>query len=292
MDKFIKMITFVFNTNQMILKLISNIDLFKGEWNIIEKQENNYLKELRRIATVQSIGSSTRIEGASLTNDEIQKLLAEIKITKLATRDQQEVAGYYEALDIIFSNYNEIKLSKSYILQLHQLLLKYSIKDERHRGVYKQVPNKVVAKYPNGIENIIFETTDPALVDYEINAIIEWANYQFESKEIHPLIVLTVFIYEFLSIHPFQDGYGRLSRILTTLMLLKFEYNFIQFISFENLIEEKKKLYFSALRDGQKNRKKNEEKINVWILFFLQSIEELIERLKKSMILLRLKVVI
>jgi Fic family protein len=266
----------------MILKLISKIDLFKGEWNSIERKENKYLKELKRIATVQSIGSSTRIEGATLTDEEIQKLLQNLKITKLETRDEQEVVGYFDTLDIVFESFKEIKLSKSYLLQLHQLLLKYSTKDERHRGGYKNVPNKVVASYPDGKQKVVFDTTEPALVDFEMNDVINWANNQFETKDIHPLIIIAVFIYEFLSIHPFQDGNGRLSRILTTLLLLRNEYNFIQFISFENLIEQKKKTYYTALRDGQKNRSTGEEKIDKWIIFYLQSLETLIDRLKKK----------
>jgi hypothetical protein len=103
---------------------------------------------LRRIATIEGIGSSTRIEGAVLTNDEIKKLISNVKITDFKTRDEQEVYGYYETLDIILENAANIELTENYIKQLHSLLLKYSEKDQRHREVYKNLSNQVVANYP------------------------------------------------------------------------------------------------------------------------------------------------
>lgn len=282
MDNFQNKINFDFKTNQQILKLIGFIDSFKGKWNIVEQKENNYLKELRRIATIESIGSSTRIEGAQLTNEEIKELLDNMKITKLETRDQQEVVGYFDVLEIIYESYADIKLSKNFIQQLHQRLLKYSAKDERHRGNYKNLSNKVVANYPDGTQKVIFNTTEPHLVEAEMNDLLEWTNQQFKEGEIHPLVIIGLFIYEFLSIHPFQDGNGRLSRLLTNLLLLKHGYQFVQYISFENLIEQKKKTYYEALMDGQQNRYSDAELIGMWILFFLSSLETLIQRLDQK----------
>lgn len=282
MDKFQNKLSFDFKTNQKIINLIGYIDSFRGKWNIVEKKENNYLKELRKIATIESIGSSTRIEGAQLTNAEVKELLENLKITKLTTRDQQEVAGYYDVLEIIHESYTDIKISKNYVQQLHQRLLKYSVKDDRHRGAFKNLSNKVVANYPDGTQKVIFNTTEPHLVESEINELIDWTNHQLEIKEIHPLVIIAMFIYEFLSIHPFQDGNGRLSRLLTNLLLLKSDYQFIQYVSFENLIEQKKKTYYEALMDGQKNRYSDSERINAWVLFFLDSMFALIERLEQK----------
>ena len=230
MDKFIRKLDFDFATNQRILQLIGYIDGFKGKWDIAEKQENRYLKELRKIATIESIGSSTRIEGATLTNQEVKELLKDVKITKLKTRDEQEVIGYYEVLELIYENYSDIKLSESYIKQLHQMLLKYSNKDGRHRGIYKSLSNKVVATYPTGEQRTIFATTEPALVATEMQELVEWTNETLKQKTIHPLIVIGSFVYDFLSVHPFHDGNGRLSRLLTTLCLLQNDYSFIQYI--------------------------------------------------------------
>lgn len=282
MDKFIRKLNFDFAANQRVLHLIGYIDGFKGKWNFVEKQENRYLKELRKIATIESIGSSTRIEGATLTDKEVQELLNNIKITKLKSRDEQEVIGYYEVLELIYNNYSYIKLSESYIKQLHQMLLKYSNKDKRHRGTYKFLSNKVVANYPTGEQRTIFATTEPALVASEMQELVEWTNERLEQKNIHQLIVIGSFIYDFLSIHPFQDGNGRLSRLLTTLCLLQNDYAFIQYISFENHIEQNKKAYYEVLMDGQKNRGTDEERINQWLIFFLESLKTLTDKLEQK----------
>lgn len=282
MDKYIQKLNFDFLTNQRVMQLIASIDEYRGKWNVVEKRENRYLKELRKIATIESIGSSTRIEGATMTDEEIQQLLKDVKITKLETRDEQEVIGYYDVLELIFDNYPEIQLSESYIKQLHQLLLRHSNKDERHRGGYKNLSNKVVATYPTGEQKTIFATTEPALVEGEMFELIEWTNRQWDEKTIHPLIVLAVFIYEFLSIHPFQDGNGRLSRLLTTLLLLKQGYEFMQYISFENHIEKNKKAYYDVLMTAQRKRITQEDIIDKWLLFFLESLKTLTEKLDKK----------
>jgi Fic family protein len=282
MDKFIQKLHFDFSTNQRVLQLIGYIDGFKGKWDIAEKQENRYLKELRKIATIESVGSSTRIEGATLTDQEVKELLENISISNLKSRDEQEVIGYYEVLALIYDHYSDINLSESYIKQLHQMLLKYSNKDERHRGSYKFLSNKVVATYPTGEQRTIFATTEPALVATEMQALAEWTNEQLEQTAIHPLVVIGSFIYDFLSIHPFQDGNGRLSRLLTTLCLLQHNYSFIHYISFENHIELNKKAYYEALMNGQKNRGTVNECIDLWLVFFLESLKTLTEKLEKK----------
>lgn len=279
---FERKLEFDFKTNQEILKRISSIDGFRSAWLAIEKRENRYLKELRQIATIQSIGSSTRIEGATLNDEEIQALLKSMKITKLKSRDEQEVVGYYEAIDLVYSNFNEISLTENYIKQLHGILLKYSEKDERHRGKYKSFPNKVVANYPDGRQKVIFNTAEPHLVENEIREILQWSNDQLDKGNVHTLMIIPVFVYEFLSIHPFQDGNGRLSRLITTLLLLKNDYSFVPYISFENIIERRKKEYYEALMIGQKNRYTKKEKIDKWILFFLDCLQEMIDLLNKK----------
>ena len=277
---FVNKIKFSFTETQNLINRISTIDLFKGKWQSLEKRENKYLEELKRIATIESIGSSTRIEGAKLTDGEIEKLLNNIKINKFVRRDEQEVIGYYKTLDLILENYDSITLTENYIQQLHGILLKESKKDQRHLEEYKKISNKVIAKYPDGTEKIIFNTTEPHLVNKEMSELIVWTNSQFDNKSIHPLLIIATFVYEFLSIHPFQDGNGRLSRLLTTLLLMKSGYEFVQYISFEHIIEETKKEYYKALMDGQKNRYTEHEEIHEWIFFFLTSIENLIKKLE------------
>lgn len=275
-------LSFDFLTTQKIIKKIGEIDSFSGKWELVEQKNNRYLKELRRIATIESIGSSTRIEGAVLTNDEIKKLISNVKITDFKTRDEQEVYGYYETLDIILENATNIELTENYIKQLHSLLLKYSEKDQRHRGVYKNLSNQVVANYPDGTKRVIFDTTPPHLTGNEMFELINWVNENLENKTIHPLIIVGTFIYEFLSIHPFQDGNGRLSRLLTTYLLLKTGYDFAQYVSFEGIIEQKKAEYYSCLMSIQQHRNTPQEIISGWIFFFLDCLGTLTNKLQQK----------
>jgi Fic family protein len=265
---------------QQISQQLSIIDSFKGNWKAIEGQQSKYLKELRKIATIESIGSSTRIEGGILTDEEVEKLLKSVKITRLQNRDEQEVVGYYEALEIILDNYPDIDLEERYIHQMHGILLKYSHKDQSHKGKYKQLSNQVVATYPDGTQRTIFRTTEPHLTPGEMQGLIAWTNERMAKKDLHPLMVTAAFVYEFLSIHPYQDGNGRLSRLLTSLLLMKQDYKFIQYVSFENVIETRKEGYYRALMEGQKNRYKAKERIESWMQFFLECLILLTQRLE------------
>lgn len=275
-------LNFTLKTSNLILKKISFIDTFKGKWNIVEKRESRYLQELRKISTIESVGSSTRIEGVKLTDKEIEKIIANVKIDKLKTRDEQEVLGYWETLDAVIDNYRNVDITENYIKQFHSILLKYSDKDSKHKGSYKQLSNKVVATYPDGIQKTIFNTTEPHLVNKEMSELILWVHTTFQEDEIHPLIIIAVFVYEFLSIHPFQDGNGRLSRLLTTMLLLRQNYLFVQYVSFEKVIEDSKKEYYKALMEGQKDISNQTEKLDNWVLYFLDCITVLIQRLEKK----------
>lgn len=273
---------FDFADTQEIIKKIGSIDSFKGKWESIHREEDKYLKELKKLATIQSIGSSTRIEGATLSNDEIATLLANLKINKLETRDEQEAIGYYEVLEVILNEYSEISLTESNIFNLHNLLLRFSNKDNAHRGKYKQLSNKVVATYPGGEQRIVFNTTEPFLVKKEMEDLLLWYNEEMNQGIMHPLLCIAGFVYEFLSIHPFQDGNGRLSRLLTSLLLLQNGYDFIQYISFENQIESSKKKYYQVLMQAQQHRGTSKEVINDWVQYFLGSITSMIDKLENK----------
>jgi len=270
---------FNFKTNQLIIKKIAFIDSFKGKWTGLEVKESIYLKELKQIATIESIGSSTRIEGSTLTNEEVKQLIDSVKISSFKTRDEEEVYGYYEVLNLILDSYKAIEIKENHIHHLHKSLLQVSSKDELHRGNYKKLSNKVVANY-EGHQKIIFNTTEPFLVKGEMENLISWTNKSLKNEELHPLIIIGTFIYEFLSIHPYQDGNGRLSRLLTTLLLLRQEYDFMQYSSMEIEIEKRKKDYYQALMSGQKNRGTSKELINEWIIFFLETLEATINKLE------------
>lgn len=193
--------------------------------------------------------------------------------------DEQEVIGYYEALEIILESYADIDVEERYIHQLHGILLKYSDKDQRHKGQYKSLSNEVVANYPDGTRRTIFRTTEPHLIPAEIQGLISWTNERLSKRDMHPLVLTAAFVYEFLSIHPYQDGNGRLSRLLTSLLLMKQDYRFIQYVSFENVIESRKEGYYRALMENQKNRTGNQEHIDGWVVFFLDCMIELTRRL-------------
>lgn len=273
-------LNFDFKTNQEIIKRIGFIDSFKGKWIGLGEKESKYLKELKQIATIESIGSSTRIEGSTMSDDEVKNLLYSIKITSFKTRDEQEVFGYYEVLNLILNSYIDIEIRENHIHHLHKMLLQKSTKDESHRGGYKSLSNKVVANYPGGEQKVIFNTTPPFLVEEEMRNLMTWTNSAFAADEMHPLIIVGTFVYEFLSIHPYQDGNGRLSRLLTTLFLLKSDYDFMQYASMEIEIEKRKKEYYNALMSGQKDRGSEQEKIDKWILFFLETLELTILKLE------------
>lgn len=273
-------LVFDFKTNQQIIKKIAFIDSFKGKWTGLEVKESIYLKELKQIATIESIGSSTRIEGSTLTDREVKQLIDSVKITSFKTRDEQEVFGYYDVLNLILDSYDSIEIKENHIHHLHKSLLQVSSKDENHRGRYKKLSNKVVANYPGSKLKIIFNTTEPFLVKGEMENLIFWTNENIQKEELHPLIIIAVFVYEFLSIHPYQDGNGRLSRLLTTLLLLRQGYDFMKYASMEIEIEKRKKEYYKALMSGQKDRGTKEEIINEWILFFLGMLEASINKLE------------
>lgn len=273
-------LTFDFKTNQQIIKKIAFIDSFKGKWTGLEVKESIYLKELKQIATIESIGSSTRIEGATLSNEEVKNLIDKVKITSFKTRDEQEVFGYYDVLNLILDTHDAIEIKENHVHHLHKSLLQESTKDESHRGNYKKLSNKVVANYPGGHQKTIFNTTEPFLVKGEMETLFSWTKENFEKETLHPLIIISTFVYEFLSIHPYQDGNGRLSRLLTTLMLLKQGYDFMQYASMEIEIEKRKKEYYSALMNGQQNRGTAQELINEWLIFFLEMLEETIRQLE------------
>lgn len=277
-------ISFDISLQSLIKNKLANIDAFKTSWeNIALGKPEKFLKELRDLSTVQSIGSSTRIEGSTLTDQEVTELIANLDINKLKSQDQEEVAGYYETIDLIAHNYENIFLSESYIKQLHNQLLKYSSKDTRHKGQYKSLSNKVIAQYPGEVSRVVFNTTEPYLVAPEMEKLIDWTNDRLGNPYIHPLLIVGAFVYEFLSIHPFQDGNGRLSRLLTNLLMLKLGYSFIHYVSFEKVIEDRKKEYYQNLMECQKHRYSDKEDITKWIIFFLDSVENLIMRLQAQL---------
>lgn len=166
--------------------------------------------------------------------------------------DALEVIGYFDVLGIIAESYDNIDISESSIKNLHNILMKYSTKDAWHKGDYKKQSNTVEATFPDGAKQVIFKTTDPGYpTQIAMRQLVDWYN---SDSQTHPLVKSALFAYDFVSIHPFQDGNGRLSRLLSTLLLLKNGYKWIQYVSFEHEIESRKTEYYKVLMSCQAQR--------------------------------------
>jgi Fic family protein len=258
--------TFKIGPDWALTTLLSQVDRFDAAWAAIEKREGQSLRELKSIATVRSVGASTRIEGSKMTDEEVKILIAKLDVTKLDERDQQEVAGYYETLDLIAESFQNIELTENNIKSLHNTMLKHSEKDAWHKGGYKQHSNAVEATRADGTKYVIFRPTDPGFATEDaMRKLVRWYNSDHETPS---LVKIAVFVYEFLSIHPFQDGNGRLSRLLTTQLLLQNNYRWIQYVSFEHEIENQKGDYYKVLMDCQRNRPG--EDVYPWVTFILK----------------------
>lgn len=254
---------------------ITQIDELKGRWIAGAQLNPQVLGRLKRSVLVTSTGASTRIEGAHLSDEDIEKLMRGIAMQKFADRDKQEIKGYYELLQNVFNSWETIRLSENAVKHFHKELLKYVAKDKRHRGEYKKTENKVEMINEAG-ESVgtLFETTSAYLTPKEMQELIENTQDAFESGDYHPLLIIGNFLVEFLNIHPFQDGNGRLSRILTNLLLLQAGYRYVSYVSHEKLIEDNKADYYIALRKSQKTLRTKKPGINAWLEFFLNIILE------------------
>jgi Fic family protein len=263
-----------------LLALIAEIDEFKGAWRALGTLAPERLSALRRVATIESIGSSTRIEGSKLTDREVEHLLAALEIQKFSTRDEQEVAGYAEVMETIFRAWTDIPITENHLKQLHRDLLRHSDKDQRHRGEYKSLRNDVGAFDATGqMIGIVFETASPFDTPLRMTELVEWFHEVRELKRIHPLLIVAIFIVTFLEIHPFQDGNGRLSRILTTLLLLQAGYAYVPYSSLESVIEHSKESYYLALRQTQSTIRTESPHWQPWLIFFLRALQQQKRRL-------------
>jgi Fic family protein len=268
---------------QDILGKIAKIDQFKGLWQGSLKLSPQILGRLKSWVIITSTGASTRIEGAKMTDDQIARFLRGFKGRHPKSRDEQEVAGYADLIGRVFDNWKTIKLSESWILQFHGMLLRFSDKDQAHKGKYKDSPNTVAMVSRQGEQVTLFDPTPPHLVKPEMQAVIEWTNEKLASGEVHPILVIANFIFEFLAIHPFKDGNGRISRALTSLLLLRAGYSYVPYVSLDEIIEDTKAEYYLALRASQKNHKTENENIAPWVEYLLDTLLGHAEKARKLM---------
>lgn len=258
-----------------MLRLISEIDEFKGRFSVLDNIPREQLDRLRKIATIESVGSSTRIEGVKLSDMEVENLLGRLELHSFATRDEEEVAGYAETMNLIYDAWQDLRLTENHIRQLHSKLLQYASKDQRHRGDYKKFTNHVEAFDVSGKSlGIVFATESPFETPRVMQELVQWSREHLEDQMMHPLIVIGIFIVHFLAIHPFQDGNGRLSRILTTLLLLRAGYAYVPYSSMETVIEANKDRYYLALRRTQGTLKSDTPVYDHWLNFFLSCVQK------------------
>jgi Fic family protein len=213
----------------------------------------------------------------------VERLLSNLEVKSFATRDEQEVAGYAETMELVFRSWAEITLTENHIKQLHRDLLQYSEKDAHHRGKYKTQPNNVAAFDETGKQvGIVFETATPFNTAQRMSELVAWASEAFSSRRLHPLLVAAVFTVVLLEIHPFQDGNGRLSRVLTTLLLLRAGYSYVPYSSLESVIEQSKEGYYLSLRQTQVTIRTDAPNWQPWVLFFLRAVQQQMKRLAKK----------
>jgi Fic family protein len=274
MNRFEKRLQFVARIATKIYSQIAKIDAAKGQWRLANTLSPQMIERLQSSVLVTSTGASTRIEGSKLSDKEVQALFQKHRITKFKTRDEQEVGGYLEVLQTVFEQWADIPFTENAIMSLHQQMLKHSKKDIRHKGTYKFGSNRVEARDETGkLVGVIFDPTPPHLVAKEMQELVEWTRQELEADNFPTLLIIANFIFEFLAIHPFQDGNGRLSRILTNQLLLQSGYEFCPFVSHEKIIEDNKADYYVALNQTQQSWKTDDEDISSWALFFLNVLE-------------------
>ncbi|RTD84976.1 Fic family protein [Variovorax atrisoli] len=266
-----------------VLKLIASIDEFKGAWRALGTLAPDRLSALRRAATIESVGSSIRIDGSKLSDREVERLLSNLQVRSFPTRHEQEVAGYVKVMELMFSSWQDLLPTESRIKQFHRHLLSYSEKDAPQHGNYKTSKNSVVALDEDdkrlGAE---FETATPFDTPRLMTELVNWLKDERDTARLHPLLLIGIWVVVFLEIHPFQDGNGRLSRVLTTLLLLQAGYAYVPYSSLESVIEQNKEAYYRALRQTQGTIRTESPNWQPWLIFFLRALAEQVRRLNRK----------
>lgn len=275
MGRFEKRLQFPFDFMNTIYNSIIEIERINSEIGVKSTLWKQVIKRLKQSVLVTSTWSSNRIEWNRMTDDEVEELYRNMRMKKFRNRDEQEIWWYLEILDLVFSSYDSMTLSENLILELHDKMLSYSDKDIWQRGKYKFWPNRVEARDEEwNLVQVIFNPTEPAMVQIEMQELLQWTKKEFKDKKIHPLFIIANFIFEFLAIHPFQDGNGRISRILTNMLLLQQWFLFTSFVSHEAIVEVNKIEYYKALNKTQQSWKTDNEDISKWLIFFIDVIKQ------------------
>ncbi len=269
--------------SQEVLAKIAKLDEFKGLWRGSVNLSPAILKRLKSTVVITSTGASTRIEGSEMSDVEVERLLRGLKTSLPRNRDEEEVAGYADLIGRVFDHHEDLRLTENNILHFHDILLRYSTKDQSHKGRYKDKDNIVAAQNEKGQNVILFKATPPYLVKPEMDALLDWATRELHAKKTHPILVIANFIFEFLAIHPFNDGNGRLSRALTNLLLLRAGYVYVPYVSLDEIVEETRVEYYLALNATQNKHKTPDEDLSPWLSYVLDTLVSHAERAEQLM---------
>ncbi|MBO4355401.1 MAG: Fic family protein [Clostridia bacterium] len=251
-----------------LLGLVAAIYKEAGRQEICLRQSPEELDKLVEIAKIQSTKSSNEIEGIVTTDTRIKQIMAEKMPPR--TRDENEIAGYRDVLAIIHESFDAIPINVNYILQFHKILFSYTQNPDA--GKTKASQNYISARYPDGHSAVLFTPLDPFETPGALERICEEYNRVIGNKELEPLIAIPVFIHDFLCIHPFNDGNGRMSRLLTTLLLYRSGFYIGKYISLESKIAKNKDLYYLALRESQNGWHNGEDDPVPFIKYLLGTI--------------------
>ena len=251
-----------------IVSYLSQIHEFKGEQTLFIESKADTLTQLVEIAKIQSTEASNAIEGIVTTSTRIKQLVEEK--TTPRNRDEQEIAGYRDVLNVIHESFDAIPITQNYILQIHKML--YSHMNNPLAGRTKSMQNYISAAYPDGHTEILFTPFAPYETSEALDRICEEYNRVIGNLEVEPLIIIPIFIHDFLCIHPFNDGNGRMSRLLTTLLLYQNGFYIGKYISLEAKISKNKDLYYSAMSQSQMGWHEGKEDALPFIKYILGTI--------------------
>lgn len=250
------------------LNYMSQIHEFKGKQSVYLKDKTEQLERLVEIAKIQSTSASNEIEGIRTTETRLRQLVSEKTTPK--NRDEREIAGYRDVLGLIHDNFDYIPLSPNYILQLHKILFSHT--DSAYGGSFKNVQNYISATDENGKRYVLFTPFAPYETPEGIQRICDEFNFAIGEGNVDPLLIIPVFIHDFLCIHPFIDGNGRMSRLLTTLLLYRCGYSIGKYISLEAKIAKTKNSYYDSLENAQEGWYQNEDDPTQFIKYFLGTV--------------------
>jgi len=267
MKSFEKKYLETFSIPHRLITIIRQIGEYKGKQDLYKKQAPEMLENLRHVAIIQSTESSNRLEGITADINRIKELVEEK--TKPANRSEAEIAGYRDVLKTIHSNYEHVPFSKSVVLQFHRDLMKYAGKEG---GRWKSAPNEITEILPDGTKRIRFVPVAPHLTPEYMQTLHERYKSLSQEGDIDPLILIALYVLDFLCIHPFLDGNGRMARLITVLLLYYYGYEVSRYISLERVIEQTKESYYETLHKSSQGWHKVRHNALPWIEYFLSTI--------------------